>query len=235
MTDLERARAAGSRLTSLLGLASPPIALAFADAAPAGVPRVGAPAAAGCGYWPKAAEGGAFYTEAGDHLSCPIGAHTHAAEMTPEKAAELSGLVGTMVGLGYIRMEEVPDIPRRSTPLRVTVYAPLAEAPVAPSVVLVRGSAKQIMLLTEAATAAGFGPDGAVLGRPTCAAIPAAEQSGRAAVSLGCIGNRVYTGLGDGEMYTTLPGERVAQVVDALDTMLHANRELETFHRRRLA
>ena len=36
------------------------------------------------------------------------------------------GLIGTMVGLCYIRMEEVPSIPRRTTPLCVAVYAPLA-------------------------------------------------------------------------------------------------------------
>ena len=52
-------------------------------------------------------------------------------------------------------MEEVPQIPTRKTPLRVAVYAPLAAAPVPPDVVLVRGNARQLMLLAEAAQAAG--------------------------------------------------------------------------------
>lgn len=234
MTSLDTARAAGRRLASLLGLASRPVAVAFPDAAPAGVPR-GTAAPAGCGYWPQAAESGAFYTEAADHMRCPIGAHTHAVDLPAETAKELEGLVGTMVGLQYIRMEEVPQIPRRRTPLRYAVYAPLEATPVEPAVVMVRGSAKQVMLLTEAAMLAGVGPDGAVMGRPTCAAIPASEASGRAAVSLGCIGNRVYTRLGDGELYATLPGPALASVVEKLETILNANTALVSFHQGRLS
>lgn len=234
MTTLDAARASGRRLTTLLGLAAPPVAVAFPDAPPAGIPRAAA-APAGCGYWPKAAESGAFYTEAADHMSCPIGAHTHAVELPPDTAKELEGLVRTMVDLQYIRMEEVPQIPRRRTPLKVAVYAPLEATPVEPAVVMVRGTARQIMLLTEAAMLAGVGPDGAVMGRPTCAAIPASEASGRAAVSLGCIGNRVYTKLADGELYASLPGASLGAVVDRLETIVKANDELERFHRGRLS
>jgi uncharacterized protein (DUF169 family) len=234
MGDLAAARAAGARLTSLLGLAARPVAVAFPERAPEGLPRVRRPAPAGCGYWPRAADGEAFYTEAADHLGCPIGAHTHAVPMPTEKAKELEGLVGTMVGLEYIKMEEVPGIPRRARALSVAVYAPLEATPLPPAVVLVRGTARQIMLLAEAAAMAGVGPDAAVMGRPTCAAIPAAEQGGRAAVSLGCIGNRVYTGLGDGELYASLPGGKVDGIVEKLETIVHANRTLEEFHRSRL-
>ncbi|HEX7126224.1 MAG TPA: DUF169 domain-containing protein [Thermodesulfobacteriota bacterium] len=234
MTTLDAARASGRRLTTLLGLAAPPVAVAFPDAPPAGIPRAAA-APAGCGYWPKAAESGAFYTEAADHMSCPIGAHTHAVELPPATAKELEGLIGTMVDLQYIRLEEVAQIPRRRTPLKVAVYAPLEATPVEPAVVMVRGTARQIMLLTEAATLAGVGPDGTVMGRPTCAAIPASEASGRAAVSLGCIGNRVYTRLADGELYASLPGASLGAVVDRLETIVKANDELERFHRGRLS
>ena len=49
-------------------------------------------------------------------------------------------LIHTMVGLSYLKMEEVPAIPTRKTPLEVAVYAPLAAAPLPPDVVLVRGN-----------------------------------------------------------------------------------------------
>ena len=52
------------------------------------------------------------------------------------------------------------------------------------------------MLLVEAAEAAGVGPQVPLLGRPTCMAIPAALAHGVVA-STGCIGNRVYTDLGE--------------------------------------
>ena len=49
----------GTQLQELLGLALPPVAIAFPAAAPAGMARIDAPAPAGCGYWRLAAEGDA--------------------------------------------------------------------------------------------------------------------------------------------------------------------------------
>jgi len=222
-------------LSQLLGLDRAPIAIAFRPTAPSGISRVQRAGPAGCAYWKLAAEGGVFYTEAADHYNCPVGAHTHGVELPPERAAELQQVVGTMVGLQYLRMEEVPLLPRRAEPFGVAVYAPLGAAPTDPDVVIVRGNARQIMLVAEAARAAGIGHDGAVMGRPACAMIPEASRSGRGNTSLGCIGNRVYTGLGDAELYFTLPGSRLAEVVAKLQTIVHANRELESYHQARRA
>ncbi|MGH7235800.1 MAG: DUF169 domain-containing protein [Nitrospiraceae bacterium] len=229
------ARATQSReLQGLLGLALRPVAIAFRDAAPRGVTRIDRPAPAGCGYWRLAAEGNVFYTEAPDHYSCPVGAHTHGVELPPETAKELNAIVQTMVGLQYIKLEEIPAIPRRQGAFGVAVYAPLADAPFEPDVVLVRGTVKQLMLLAEAAQAAGVAGGGATMGRPTCAVLPEAMQSGKTATSFGCIGNRVYTGLGDDEGYYAIPGAKVAEVVSKLAVITEANRQLEIFHRGRL-
>ena len=222
-------------LRNLLGLRWPPIALAFRPTAPAGVRRVNTPAPAGCGYWKLAAEGQAFYTEAPDHYNCPVGAHTHGLDLPPEKAKELESMVETMVGLEYLRMEEVQALPQRQGPFGVLVYSPLAEAPCDPDVVLVRGDAKQVMLVAEAARAAGIGHDGATMGRPACAMIPETMESARGTTSLGCIGNRVYTGLGNDELYFSLPGSKVAEVVNKLETIVKANQALEAFHTERRA
>ena len=164
-------------LSQLLGLASAPVAIAFVDAAPPGVFRVSATEPAGCGYWRRAAAGEVFYTVADDHKRCPVGAHTHNVTLSSTERQELMGLVQTMVGLSYLKMEEVPLIPTRKTPLQVAVYAPLAATPVPPDVVLVRGKARQLMLLAEAAQAAGVAGTGATLGRPTCAVLPEAINS----------------------------------------------------------
>ncbi len=224
-----------ARLSHLLGLDSAPIAVAFRSAAPSGISRVEQPGPAGCAYWKLAGEGRVFYTEAADHYNCPVGSYTHGVELPAERSAELQQVVGTMVGLQYIQMEEVPTLPRRTGPFGVAVYAPLAEAPTDPDVVIVRGNARQVMLVAEAARAAGIGHDGAAMGRPACAMIPEAMRSARANTSLGCIGNRVYTGLGDAELYFTIPGSRLADVVSKLETIVRANRELETYHQARLA
>ena len=149
------AQTAGRRMTELLNLTSRPVAVTFTAAAPAGVPRVAKAGPAGCAYWKQAAEGAVFYTEAADHYNCPVGSYTHGVTLPPERARELEDVVGTMVGLQYIRMEEVGALPRRAEPFRLAVYAPLAETPAPPDVVLVRGRARQIMLVAEAARAAG--------------------------------------------------------------------------------
>ncbi|HSB42707.1 MAG TPA: DUF169 domain-containing protein [Methylomirabilota bacterium] len=228
-------RTAGRRLTELLDLASAPVAVTFTATAPAGVPRVARTGPAGCAYWRQAAEGAAFYTEAADHYNCPVGSFTHGVTLPPGRAKELEDVVGTMVGLQYIRMEEVGALPRRAEPFRVAVYAPLAEAPVPPDVVLVRGRARQIMLVAEAARAAGIAGDAAAMGRPACAMIPAVLGGAHGVTSLGCIGNRVYTGLGDDELYFTIPGPRIGDVVERLEAVTRANHELEKYHQGRRA
>jgi len=225
----------GTQLQELLGLGLPPVAIAFRAAAPAGIARIEAPAPAGCGYWRLAAEGKVFYTEAADHYTCPVGAHTHGVDLPPAVAKELNGLVQTMVQMQYIKMEEIPSIPRRQGPFGVALYAPLALATFQPDIVLVRGTVKQLMLLAEAAQAADVAGGGATMGRPTCAVLPETLQSGRTATSFGCIGNRVYTGLGDDEGYYAMPGAKVADVVSKLAVIVEANRQLEVFHKSRAA
>lgn len=223
----------GTQLQELLGLGLPPVAIAFRDSAPPDMRRIAEPAPAGCGYWRLAAEGQVFYTEASDHYTCPVGAHTHGIDLPAEVAKELNGLVQNMVQMQYIKMEEIPAIPRRQGAFGVALYAPLAQAPFEPDIILVRGTVKQLMLLAEAAQAAGVAGGGATMGRPTCAVLPEALQSGQTATSFGCIGNRVYTGLGDDEGYYAIPGAKVADVVSKLAAIVEANRQLEKFHRAR--
>jgi uncharacterized protein (DUF169 family) len=224
----------GQHLQDLLQLRTAPVALAFADAPPASLPHLAAPAPSGCTFWKRAAAGQAFYTEASDHFNCPIGAYTHGVDFPPAQAQELQGVLGTMFQLGYLRPEEVSGIPRRQGKLGVVLFAPLATAPFEPEVILVCGNAKQIMLLAEAAQAAGAGAEAPLMGRPTCAAIPTVLQSRRSAASLGCIGNRVYTELADDELYFALPGGQLGRVVAKLATIVNANRELENYHRARV-
>jgi uncharacterized protein (DUF169 family) len=222
-------------LTELLHLASDPVAVSFVDTAPPGVPHVSAVEPAGCGYWRRAAAGEVFYTDADDHKRCPVGAHTHNVPLSSAEQQELMSLMQTMVGLSYLKMDEVAQIPTRTTPLRVAVYAPLSAAPVPPDVVLVRGRAQQLMLLAEAAQAAGVAGTGAAMGRPTCAVLPEAINSARTVASFGCIGNRVYTGAGDADAYFAIPGPQLAAVEEQLAVIVRANQALEKFHRERAA
>jgi uncharacterized protein (DUF169 family) len=221
-------------LQDLLGLKTAPVALTFRASAPANLPHVASTGPSGCSYWKGAAEGQTFYTEAADHYNCPIGAYTHGIDMPPAQMQELQRVVRTMVSLGYICAEEVPGIPRREERFGVAVYGPLADAAETPDVVLVRGNARQVMLLEEAAQAAGVSGAAPLMGRPTCAVIPLAMRTQHSVASLGCIGNRVYTGLGDDELYFAVPGKHIAAVAGKLAAIINANGELEKYHHARL-
>jgi uncharacterized protein (DUF169 family) len=218
-----------------LQLTRPPVAVAFLDSPPAGLTRIGGPAPAGCSYWKLASEGQAFYTTADDHQNCPVGAFTHGVTLSPAKTEELQSLVGTMIELQYLRSNEIPAIPHRVPPMQVAAYAPLERATFAPDVVIFRGNARQIMLLSEAARAAGAFEVGTAMGRPACAMLPQALAAGQSVASIGCIGNRVYTELADDELYLAVPGGALGPMLDKLETIVTANAELEKFHRRRAA
>jgi uncharacterized protein (DUF169 family) len=222
-------------IATLLNLSSPPIAIAFVESPPEGVRHVGDSEPASCGYWRRAGEGEVFYTTADDHKRCPIGAHTHNVTLEPPERQELMALLEAMAGLSYLKMEEVPQIPRRRAPFDVAVYSPLEDAPVPPDVVLVRGTARQLMLLAEAAQSAGVAGAGPAMGRPTCAVLPEAINSARTAASFGCVGNRVYTGATDTDAYFAIPGPAVEAVERQLAVIVAANDALEHFHRERAA
>ena len=134
---------AATHLVELLELERHPVAVAFLDTPPEDLLRTEQMAAAGCGYWKRAADGQAFYTEATDHYGCPIGSHTHGIDLPEEQGAELEDVIGTMIELEYLKMQEVAELPRRAEPFGVVCYAPLAETTFKPDVVLVRGSARQ--------------------------------------------------------------------------------------------
>lgn len=218
-----------------INLARQPVAIAFLNSPPAGLERIDRPAPAGCAYWKYASEGQSFYTTNDDHQNCPVGAFTHGVALSPEKAQELQALVGTMIELQYLDGEEIPRIPHRTDPLRIAAYAPLDRATFDPDVVVFRGNARQIMLLSEAARAAGAFEGGTAMGRPACAMLPRALDAATGVASVACIGNRVYTELGDNELYLAVPGHALQATLKRLETILNANVALEAFHRERAA
>jgi uncharacterized protein (DUF169 family) len=219
-------------LQRALNLRHRPVAVAFRETPPAGVPAFAGSEPSGCSFWRLAGAGRAFYTVPGDHYNCPIGSHTHAIPLPPARAPELEQTLGLMAGLGYVRMEEVPDIPRLPRTPGAVVYAPLGDTPVDPDVVLVAGRPGRLMLLMEAAGHAGVATQPGLLGRPTCMALPAVLAGG-AVASTGCIGNRVYTDLGDDELYVAVSGRDVRRVVGSLTTIIGANDALAGYHRER--
>jgi uncharacterized protein (DUF169 family) len=221
------------RLTDVLRLSRRPVAIAFRPTPPEGIEKLSGTQPSGCSFWRLAAAGEVFYTVPSDHYNCPIGSYTHNITLPEERQADLVGTLGLMAEFGYIKMEEVPGIPRLAATPAVTIYAPLSQTPVDPDVVIIAGTPRHLMLVHEAATRAAKSVV-PLLGRPTCMAIPAA-LSGGVASSLGCIGNRVYTGIADDHFYTVIAGSDLRAVIGELDTIVSANAQLAEYHQGRRA
>ena len=211
-----------------------PVAVTFLDAEPSGVSKFSGTEPAGCSFWRLAAAGRTFYTVPADHFNCAVGAYTHNIQLPPDRVQETEAMLGMMFNIGYVRPEEVPGIPRLPKEPAAIVFAPLADTPMPPSVVLFALRNSAAMLLSEASLRAGASSPLPLLGRPSCMALPAALAHGTVS-TLGCIGNRVYTNLGADELYIVVPGAKIEAVSDALGIIATANITLEEFARGRQA
>ena len=222
------------KLTSLLGLGTPPVGLAFVNEAPAGVSRTTRQVPSACTFW-KDARNEVIYAEAPDHSECPIGVLTMGFELTKEQEPGAMQLIQTMCDLKYFSMDEVAALPKVTKPHRGIVYGPLADLPVAPDSVLVIVNPYQSMLMAEAAGNTSLTKRGgqSAFGRPACAVIPQAIDHVEVMLSLGCIGARTYVGLDDNEGVVVIPGPVLEATVDRLTEIVEANRQLAAFHTER--
>lgn len=157
-----------------------------------------------------------------NHFNCAVAAYTHNIALSADREKETEQTLKMMFELGDVRPEEVPQIPRLAKGPKAVLYAPLGDAPMTPDVVLFVCQPARAMLFEEAAGRAGVGTGMPALGRPTCMAL----QHGTI-TSLGCIGNRVYTGLSEDEMYVVLRGKDLA--AEALKTIDNANAALQDY------
>jgi len=214
-----------TQLQQQLGLSKAPIAIGFLMDAPTDIRNwTDGPMPAGCAFWRAAMDGHSFYTVPSDHYNCAVGSYTHAIQVPADRGNVLMDTIGFMVGSGYLQMAEVPGIPVLPEQPEFIAYAPASEATFAPDVVLIAAKPASAMLIYEAALRAGAGDAlSQTLGRPGCAVLPLSVKTGQAAMSLGCKGNRTFTGLPDEELYVAIPGAKWDAVLSALTDIVAAN------------
>ncbi len=127
-------------LTDALQLTRRPVAVAFRDEPPDGVERLAGAQPSGCAFWSLASEGRVFYTAPEDHYNCPIGSYTHHIPLPKDREHELTDMLTLMTDIGYLRMAEIPAVPRLARTPSATMYAPLGQTPVDPDAVIVTGT-----------------------------------------------------------------------------------------------
>jgi uncharacterized protein (DUF169 family) len=216
-------------LTEHLGLSHAPIAVCLTDSVPAGVESWTGRSPAGCRFWQEAGAR-VFATSASDHSACSIGQYTHNLEMSPLSSTDLMDALKVFGDLTYVREQDIPMIPVLPSKPKFVIYGPLAEIPAEPDVVLLFVRADQTLILSEASQQLENGLPPA-LGRPACAIIPQAKNTGRSALSLGCCGARAYLDvLSDDIALYAIPGATLGAFAERIEALSKANAILTKFH-----
>jgi uncharacterized protein (DUF169 family) len=224
--------ATAKSLTESLELTQPPIAVCLTDNVPAGIEKWSGRIPAGCRFWQEAANR-VFATSASDHDLCSIGLYTHNLDMTPAATTDLGDALKVFAQLTYVRDEDVAAIPVLASKPKHVIYGPLAEIPVNPDVVLLFVRADQTLILSEASQQLEGGSPPA-MGRPACAVIPQARNTGRTALSLGCCGARAYLDvLSDDVALYAVPGATLGAFAERVAALAKANGILSKFHQLR--
>lgn len=224
--------AIAATLCSSLQLQQPPIAIAFSDSLPTGVPMHSGHVPAGCRFWEDAAAS-SFATAAADHYRCAIGVYTHNLDPSPAQQTDLMDALKVFADLGYVRPEDLPQIPVLQSKKKYVIYSPLDGSPLTPDLVLLFVNANQTLILSEA-TQQVENQVAPAMGRPACAVVPQVMNTGRAALSLGCCGARAYLDvLPDSVAIFAIPGAKLGAYAERIESLAKANTVLSQFHQLR--
>ena len=224
-----------SDLQNGIPLEKPPIALAFVDGQPYGVPRTSKAVPSSCAFWAEA-KSGVFYAADKDHYNCTLGTMVMGFELPEEQMNTLMTEVGMMCEMEYVREEEVPNVPKVEKQSSGIVYGPLAEMPVDPDVVLLWVKPSQAMVVNETAGQMNWAASPAgVFGRPGCAAIPVALSQGNVSQSFGCTGMRINSGISDEYILMAVPGDKIESLAESLSQVTDVHAKLTDHYEQKAA
>lgn len=215
-----------------LDLTEAPIQISYLETPPAGVPLHPGGAPSVCTFF---AEGQhrAFYADMKAHEACEIGAFVLGIPPEGELGTRVMGMIGTMQKAGYLHPGEEAKIPHNPKAPRYVAYGPLGSLPMPPSTVLMFAPARSAMLAAEAA------PEGPIPmnGRPMCAIVPTLNQGAKVAMSLSCVGSRIYAGLPDDRMVVGIRGDYLSTYAADVRKIRQANQVIgeENTRRRKAA
>jgi len=223
----ESLQALAEQLRTDLELTSPPVQVSYLEHPPTGVPEHPGGVPSVCTFFAEGRER-PFFAGVKSHEDCEIGAFVLGIPPDGELGRRLQSTVGMMQKEGYLAVGEEAKIPRNETAPKFVAYGPLGTLPVAPTNVLFFARPKSAMLAMEAA-------DGPVPlnGRPMCAIVPTLNHGAKVAVSIGCVGSRVFTQMGDDQMLVGVRGDHLAEFAARVRRIRLANAIVGTEDERR--
>jgi uncharacterized protein (DUF169 family) len=218
----EENQAIASQLIRQLELDTPPVQVSYLDEPPKGIPEHPGGVPSVCTFFAFGTEK-PFYAGLPAHEDCEVGAFVLGVPPAGDLGTRLMGTIGMMQKEGYLSPGEEAKVPHNATAPKWVAYGPLGSLPVPPTGVLIFAQPKAAMLAVEAA---GSGADAGPVpmnGRPMCAIMPIMNQGAPVAVSLGCIGSRIYTDIGSDKMVIGIRGDHLEAFARKLDTIVRAN------------
>jgi uncharacterized protein (DUF169 family) len=194
------------RLTKLLMLAHPPVAVSFRKGTPSADTEVVVMQPAGCCYWAPAQKG-RLNTKPSDHSNCSVGSYTHG--LIDLEAAAAADDTAALLGSGWVGESDLANAPHLPFRPQIICYEPLAEANQM-DVVLLRLSPSALMTLQGAC------PQIRLVTKPQCQIVPLA-YAGEMVVSPGCAVSRARTDLPAGELTCAFHGSALPEIVGRLE------------------
>ncbi|HTT35260.1 MAG TPA: DUF169 domain-containing protein [Thermoplasmata archaeon] len=220
-------KAIAAQLSEDLELTGAPVQISYLDAPPAGVDENTRGAPSVCTFFAEGRTRTSYATQKA-HEDCEIGAFVLGIPPEGPLGERVMGMVGLMQKEGYLAPGEEAKIPRNSVAPKFVAYGPLGTLPVPPTNVLLFAKPKSAMLAMEAA-----GGPVPMNGRPMCAIVPTLNQGAKVAVSIGCIGSRIFTQIGDEQMVIGIRGDHLSEFARTVRRIRQANRVIGDENARR--
>lgn len=210
-------KALADHLTKELDLDLPPVQLSYLDEPPRGVAEHPGGVPSVCTFFAEGKDR-TFYAGTRAHESCEVGAFVMGIPPQGELGQRLMATIGEMTKGGYIHPGEEAKIPHNANAPKYVAYGPLGSLPMPPTSVLMFAKPHSAMYALEAAHF-----QAPLNGRPMCAIVPTLQAGAPVAVSMGCIGSRIYTQMGEDRMVVGVRGDHVEKFVEELKRIRQAN------------
>ena len=206
------------RLTELLMLTHPPVAVSFHKGTPSADAEPVVIQPAGCCYW-EPAEKGQLATQPSDHANCSVGSYTHG--LIDLEAAAAGDDTAALLNSGWVGESDLANAPHLPFRPEMISYEPLVAAN-QPDVVLVRLSPYALMTLQGACSQIRL------VSKPQCQIVPLA-YAGEMVVSPGCAVSRARTDLPASELTCAFHESALPEIVGRLERSAAADRAVAEY------
>ncbi len=202
-----------------LGMEIPPVGMAFVDEQPENVAPLYRDPPSFCSLW-RLAELRVFYATAGQHDGCGIGGVVSGFSSAEGREDELAQLLTELCEVEVGTADEIEQTARFQPKGGGVVYGPLWMMPLEPDLALMWATLPQMGVIQEIVGKIMWrnNPQGAVFTRPACGVLPIAHDNQKTALSLGCIGMRLYTEMPAHLFLVAMPPSELPKLEQGLES-----------------